>query len=428
MLVTPGVGSHDGTPATVFFGDGGATTDLEDAANVLTYSWDWENDGVVDATGVTSTHSYAAAGTFDARLTVQDTGGLSATATFLVIVRSVANVLLVTTAVDENNPGATPASPGGTGFSLREAMTFANITANKQSILVPSGLVINLVDELPQLTDATGLDIVGDGAVIDGAGTGAPDDCFQIHTSNTRVFGFEIQNCRNSPLKMVLGTNCQFSRLDIHDNVGAVVLDGSGNTLGPNNQVSGSGGEGVSVVGNTMTIAWNEIRDNTLRGINLTGTSDGSLVIGNLITGNNPGMFLGGNSNLQVIVHNTLHANGTGGITVGNSLSGNTLRNNIFSENAGFGLDASEAEFPVHDHNDYFGNTLGDCSDCASLGTGSLTDDPLFIDATLNDFRLDPASTCVDAGLDTGHDVNGAAPGDGLFNGASPDIGAREAP
>jgi PKD domain len=62
MLVTPGIGQSDGTP-TVFQGDASATSDAEDAPGALTYSWDWDDDGVVDASGVTSTHTYSVAET-----------------------------------------------------------------------------------------------------------------------------------------------------------------------------------------------------------------------------------------------------------------------------------------------------------------------------------------------------------------------------
>ena len=83
------------------------------------------------------------------------------------------------------------------------------------------------------------------------------------------------------------------------------------------------------------------------------------------------------------------------------------------------------SSFSANDHNDYFGNTLGTCSAC-SVGAGSLAVDPLYLDSSIDDFRLQPGSALIDAGIDTGNDVNGPQPGNGLFNGSNPDIGAHE--
>jgi PKD repeat protein len=429
MLITPGVGSSNGTP-TLFQGDASTSSDLQDAPGALSYSWDWDNDGVVDATGVTSTHSYSVAGTYEARLEVQDSGGLSATATFLVIVTSASDLVLVTTAADENDSGATPGTPNGTGLSLREAINYANATAGKQSILVPSGFTIALGSQLPSPTDTAGVDIVGDGAVWDGTGTGAAEDCIQSTAAQTRIFGFEIRNCRRSPVRLGFGaTGSQFSRLNIHDNGQAVVLNDTNLLFGPYNEVSRSAGICISVIGQFNTIAWNYIHDCSTRAIDLTGSSDSALVIGNVIAGSDPGIFFGAGADNCVIVHNVVNANLGDGVWVGStSDSGIQLRNNIFSGNAGYGLRATDAEFAANDHNDYFGNVQGTCTACSSLGAGSLQSDPLYLSPASDDYRLQLSSPNANAGIDTGNDVNGPEPGNGLFNGSNPDIGARESP
>lgn len=71
-------------PLTVAF-DGTASTD-PDAGDLLNYQWDFENDGTVDATGPTATHTYPIAGGYTARLRVTDSGGLVGTATVSILV------------------------------------------------------------------------------------------------------------------------------------------------------------------------------------------------------------------------------------------------------------------------------------------------------------------------------------------------------
>jgi hypothetical protein len=50
------------------------------------------------------------------------------------------------------------------------------------------------------------------------------------------------------------------------------------------------------------------------------------------------------------------------------------------------------------------------------------------MDASADDFRLQPDSPLFDAGFDTGTDLNGREPSNGLFHGSNPDIGASETP
>lgn len=424
--VTPGLGSHDGTPATLFLGDASATTDREDPADALAYAWDWDDDGAIDATGVNASHSYPTAGTFTVRLSVQDNGGLTATHTSIVIVSSESSILRVTTAVDENQDGATPASPGGTGLSLREAIAFANGAAGRQSILVPAGFAIDLDSQLPNPTAPLGMDIVGDGVRIDGSGTNPADDCMVIASPDNRVFGLEFQNCNRSPLRLLPGAaGSHFSRLKIHDNAQPVVLADDAIHFGPHNEVSRAPGYCVSVLGPNTTLDWNYIHDCEGRGVDLTGNSDGALLLGNVVARCDPAVLFGSGADNLRLVHNVLHGNRSDGLLAGMTGAGVILQNNVFSGNAAFGVRGADSVFSNNDHNAYFANALGTCTAC-SLGTGSLSVDPRFMDANADDFRLQPDSPLIDAGIDTGNDLNG--PASGSFTGATPDIGARETP
>lgn len=68
-------------PLTVAF-DGSTSSDPD--GDELAYEWDFDSDGVVDATGVTASHSYASAGSHTAALIVTDPYGASSTATVAV--------------------------------------------------------------------------------------------------------------------------------------------------------------------------------------------------------------------------------------------------------------------------------------------------------------------------------------------------------
>jgi hypothetical protein len=273
------------------------------------------------------------------------------------------------------------------------------------------------------------MDIVGDGAILDGSGTGQNEDCLTIASPNCRIFGFEIQSCNRSPLRLDTGsTGSQVSRLNIHDNDNPVVLNDSNLRFGPGNEVSRSAGYCLSMVGLAATVDYNYIHDCPARGIDVTGNSDGSLLLGNVVTRCTPGIISANTAANNKFLHNVIHANTNDGINAGTSGTGHVFRNNIFSNNTGYGLRAGAAMLAANDHNDYFANSLGTCSGCASLGAGSLTSDPKYLDPTIDDFRLQSSSPNINAGIDTGNDVNGPAAGNGLFNGAAPDIGAYESP
>ena len=65
-------------PLTVAF-DGAGSSDPENAA--LTYSWDFDGDGSIDSVDPVTSHTYEADGVYDARLTVNDPDGKTATTT-----------------------------------------------------------------------------------------------------------------------------------------------------------------------------------------------------------------------------------------------------------------------------------------------------------------------------------------------------------
>jgi hypothetical protein len=422
ILVNPGIGWFDSATPTVFEASATGTYDREDPATSLSYSWDWQNDGVIDAIGPSASFSFPAPGTYTIVLSVEDTGALTASATFQVLVYANADVFTVTTEVDESDVGATPNTPGGQGFSLREALAYTDAIPAKQGILVPPGMRIALNDTI-EATDTAGVDVVGDGATLDGSGIKGSRVCLSISTANTRYYGLEIVGCPSRPI-LWTGNNDQLSRTYIHDVNGFVEIRGTGNTFGPDNVMATGSTPAINLTGANNTIAFNRIHG-FVSAVAIWGTSH-TLVIGNTIYACTAGIQITNGSTDNAIVQNTIVDNSGSGVEMFSS-SGQVLVNNIFANNARWGISGNEAWFTRHDYNDFFANASGSCSGCVD----SLHDqasDPHFIDVARGDYRLLPMSQLIDRGTDSGYDINGPQPGNGLFNGSAPDIGASETP
>ena len=65
----------------------GFSYDDSDAPTALALAWDFDGNGTTDATGTSVTHRYGTPGTYRARLTVTDSGGLTGTDTIEIVVR-----------------------------------------------------------------------------------------------------------------------------------------------------------------------------------------------------------------------------------------------------------------------------------------------------------------------------------------------------
>jgi PKD repeat protein len=414
-----------GVPSTVFMANGSATVDLEDVLGTLSFSWDWENDGTFDDTGVTATHSYAVAGTYEIVLRVEDPGGLRGYKSFRVIVAADANLVTVTTGTDESDGGATPSTPGGTGLSLREAIDFTNATAGRQLILVPAGTTTMIGSQLPALDDALGVDLVGDGAAVDGTiATGSA--CLVTGGDDNVILGLELRNCKGDAFRDANGSaNNLISRCVFRSNPSGVRASGVDLIVGPDNVFDSHTGIAIDLAGVT-TVIGNVVHDSAGPGVFIASTAETSLVIGNHIYANESGISINTSVTGAVVRNNTLDRNGTGVLAAASNVTLVDLRNNIISSSTGVGVTATDANFVENDYNDYFGNSTSDCSACSSLGSNSSTLNPQYIDPTTGDFRLRPTSPVIDAALDLADDVNGPAAGD--FNGSAPDMGASESP
>ncbi|MEO3853970.1 PQQ-dependent sugar dehydrogenase [Acrocarpospora sp. B8E8] len=92
--ITVDKASASAPPLTVQF-DGSGSTDTEPGA--LTYEWDLDGDGDFDATGATTSHTYATQGQYTARLRVTDSGGRAGLTSIEITVGNTAPVVTVTT-------------------------------------------------------------------------------------------------------------------------------------------------------------------------------------------------------------------------------------------------------------------------------------------------------------------------------------------
>jgi PKD repeat protein len=81
--VNPSTSSVSGAPPLSVTVNGSGSSDPD--GTIVSYSWDWEDDGTPDASGATpATHVYSVTGTFRLRLTVTDNVGATGTASVLV--------------------------------------------------------------------------------------------------------------------------------------------------------------------------------------------------------------------------------------------------------------------------------------------------------------------------------------------------------
>src|SRR5258706_12056369 len=144
--------------------------------SALQVRWDFESDGTWDtafSTTKTTNTTIATPGFTTVTLEVKNTGNGSAWTSHLVSVFAQGNDVVVTTSADENDANATPSTPGGTGLSLREAMTYVNGLAQAKVIHFKNPMTIITTAKLPALT-APGASIVGmPGVKIDMNGVGS---------------------------------------------------------------------------------------------------------------------------------------------------------------------------------------------------------------------------------------------------------------
>lgn len=330
--------------------------------------------------------------------------------------------IVVTTQADEADSGATPTSPGQSGFSLREAIAYANRELGRQAITFASGVTtIRLASPLPAIQETAS--ITGPIA-IDASPNTSTAACLSIDSSDVLVDTVEVHHCRGEPV-LISGAQTsgnQIARSYLHENQKALVARGDGVVI-LYNYVSLSSGPGIEVYATSAQVLANEVIGSMGANIVVHDGADGALLLANLSIGGNIGVALGAVTG-ATLWHNTLASAVASALDVGIA-SAVDARNNIFFGAGGYGISGSAAQFSNLDYDLFFDDAMGNCRACTP-GAASIFADPSFTDPSMLDYSLKPGSPAIDKGTNVGSDRNLEKPG--LFNGSAPDIGFIEAP
>jgi hypothetical protein len=331
--------------------------------------------------------------------------------------------LVVDTTLDEADAGASPGNPGGAGFSLREAIGFANTEPGAQHITfsVPGNLTLTQGD-LPTVTGPLHLE---GSAVIDASGTNASEACLKVDSSDVTVQNIELFGCNVEPIitATTSGPNVLVTGCALHDNAQAAHFAGDAPQI-IYNSIFSSGGAGAVVFGDGAQFVANLVAFSNGPAVYLDGGVDDVLLLANISYSNFIGIELLDASNVRVWF-NTLDQSGWLGMRLVTA-SNVDFRNNIITNTFADGVEGSAAQFSERDYNLFYSTGLEDFN-FGAIGPNSMTaTDPLYTNPGAFDFTLQSGSPAIDAGFDLNEDRNLGAPG--LFNGVAPDLGAIEAP
>jgi hypothetical protein len=434
LTVSPGAGT---AATTSFTFDASGSADARHPLSGLEFRFDPLGDGSWTAWSGEPTlpWTYPAAGAWTAAVEVRDANGFSAWANVLVVVAAPGLEVAVTTSADEKDPGATPAAPGGSGLSLREAVAWVNGQGNARIISLAAPLTVSMTGPQTYMTlTAPGAAIVAErGVVLDFGGIN--QSCLTLDGPGQRLVGVTLRGCSGTFVTMApssAGSQVAHVTVDVSGTpywaygILAQATSVTPSRIGPGNDLSGLW-IALKVDGENYEILGNRVHDNSV-GAKLAGgparlwQND---FFGHVSGSSNKGLgveILVGPGPVEIL-QNGFHGNAVSGIEAA-SVGSLTVRGNLFTANGAFGLDASAAGL-AHDHDGYFGNGAPVAPGLAN-GPTDLLVDPLLADPARADFRLMPGSPAIDAGIDLGLDLNGAAAG--TFNGAAPDLGGWESP
>ncbi len=419
LAVSPAAGAS----GTTFHFDATCSSDAEELPAALAARFDFDGDGTFDSAfspSLTATHTFAATGAFRAVVELKDPSGLTSWAARTVWVSAAADEVVVDTVADESDPNATPAAPGGAGLSLREAILYVN-GANAPKVIRFARPMRLVLGALPPLQPAGAAIVGGDGPVLDFSASNG-GSCLTLAGANQALVAVEALGC---PGVLVHVTGQSVAIVDSRLSGGGAGLQGvrvSGALarVGPGNVLSGFAGSAVVVRAAQAAVDGNRLRENQVA-VELQNGADQTLVQRNRLHRNGTGVS-GNRAQSPALRHNTFHATTQSAIQLTGSVNAASIRNNIVVGSGARALDAPPPALAETSPNLSFGN-----AQASALEQGpNLTADPLLLGPAAEDFRLAPTSPALNAGVDSGLDLNG--PSGGNFNGSAPDLGAEEMP
>lgn len=205
-------------------------------------------------------------------------------------------------------------------------------------------------------------------------------------------------------------TSTEFSGFTVIPLVGGTATTGiqvsSGSPLVKNNIVTGFSRYGVYLYACTAIVCGNRIQNNGDSGnafldYGIISLSSTPLIANNLISGNECGCYIGFHaSDGAQFINNTVVNNHDEGLWC--YQSNPVVKNNILTGNTS-GVSAShDNATPVLSYNNSWGNSWlnysAQSTGVLTIGTGSISADPLFLTTAPGDYKLSPASPCRDAG------------------------------
>lgn len=425
--------------------DASCSSDVETADAGLTFEWDFMADGVFEASGITATTSYGNAGEFRPTLRVTDPHGHSRTISRPIRIEAPLEFGCVNVTADEKDAGATPALPGGTGFSLREAIEWAKARAGRQTICfdaVLAGTTLTFPNgELPALGGGQNV-IVGRRDVTIDFG---PLLRGFVLTNNDKIYDLHLTGLGPNGIAKVIvlgvGNVVQGCEIEGGGGVGIAFEPGAAPDvtvlLVADNLIHGNPGGGIRIAPATsagaadVIVFGNRVYANGADGI-VVGPAGGGNVIGRNHVYGNAGHGIVTAMDGGDIVNNTSRLNGGDGVRLKDCgcAADQFLTNNLLVANAGFGLFSEmKANAKSDGANWIFGNVTGETFFHPTGGGGLGPADVVGTDPLLkSDGELARGSGCRNSGVDAPHvpDANGADAG--KFYGPRMDVGAWESP
>jgi hypothetical protein len=299
---------------------------------------------------------------------------------------------------------------------LAAAVVAANTAVSHGDLCISADSNIILGQTLV-LSGSFGTTLRGEARVIvSGFALGEDEHGIDIVSAGNRIENIHFQTFDEWAVQ-IDGSGNTLARNRFSGGGGAVLVSGSNNTLGPDNEIDGVTERGFELEGQGATVTHNYFHDGPgAAAIEIgVGDSPGGIVIRrNLFVRLRSAIELEDGDGARVD-GNTFIDLSDPAVTISPVVVGVRMRNNLFSQNdagAVVGATASFSEAP--DHN-LFHESAPACA--CSLGAQNYSFEPRFVAPERDRFSLSLDSECVDAGVDVGEFD---------YLGTAPDLGALE--